>query len=43
MHLECRAFSAQYLSAFNPGLTAGPIFFRPFGPDYPNLDCNDGF
>ena len=27
--MECRAFSAQYLSAFNPGLTPG-LF--PFGP-----------
>jgi len=33
----CRAFSAHRFSLTHPGLTAGPIHLRPFGPD--ELKC----
>jgi hypothetical protein len=38
--LECRAFSAHSVVYLFPGLTAGPISFRPFGPQIvkANLD-----
>ena len=29
---SCRAFGARFLRYWYPGLTAGPIHFRPFGP-----------
>jgi hypothetical protein len=37
--LLCRAFSAPFEDAHIPGLTAGPINYRPFGPapDLPNF------
>jgi hypothetical protein len=41
MLLECRAFSAPFLPDLNPGLTAGPIIFQPFGLH--NLNLNLGF
>jgi hypothetical protein len=31
--LKCRTFGARHRQQSNPGLTAGPIACRPFGPD----------
>ena len=30
----CRAFGAPFEGPINPGLTAGPIHWRPFGPHF---------
>ena len=32
LFIQCRTFGAHCLLQFIPGLTAGPILFRPFGP-----------
>jgi hypothetical protein len=36
--LECRAFGAHSVASLFPGLTAGPINCRPFGPQIENAD-----
>ena len=36
--IECRAFDARFHPDAYPGLTAGPIHCRPFGPDPPDAN-----
>jgi hypothetical protein len=39
----CRALGAHFLFNHNPGLTAGPIICRPFGPEFTFSDRNNLF
>jgi hypothetical protein len=38
----CRAFGARFMVPTHPGLTAGPIYWRPFGPPGCGIHTHSG-